>query len=62
MKYRDRFVSPWEQYAHRVGQRFEVLSVIDTPDKDHDAEVLPMYRIRFEDGHITDAWPEEVTV
>ena len=58
--YRDTFTSPYQQYADRVGQRFTVLRVIDTPDEGFDEECLPMYRIVFEDGYATDAWPEEV--
>jgi hypothetical protein len=58
--YRSTFTTEFEQYADREGQRFEVLRVITTADATHDAEVLPMYRIRFPDGFETDAWPEEV--
>lgn len=57
---RDTFTTPFEQYADREGQPFEVLAKIETPDQDHDEEVLPMYQIRFPDGFETDAWPEEV--
>ena len=58
--YRDTFTTPFEQHADRRGQGFRVLRVITEPDETHDAEVLPMYRIRFEDGFEIDAWPEEV--
>lgn len=57
---RDTFTTPFDQYANREGQRFNVLAKITEPDEDHDAEVLPMYRIRFDDGFEIDAWPEEV--
>jgi hypothetical protein len=52
IKYRETFTSPYPQYRDRIGQRFTVLHKI--------SEVLPMYKIRFEDGHETSAWPEEV--
>lgn len=60
--YRDTFDSPYEQYRHRIGQPFRVQKIIDTPDQKHDAEVLPMYEIQFEDGETIEAWPEEVLV
>lgn len=59
--YRETFTTPFDQYKDRRGQKFAVLRAVTVPDMDYpDAEVLPMYRIRFEDGHVTDAWPEEV--
>lgn len=58
--YRATFTTPFEQHADREGQPFTVLHVIDRADETHNAEVLPMYRIRFADGFETDAWPEEV--
>lgn len=53
------FDSPYEQYAERNGQPFEVLREIDSTEL-ADAEVLPMYAIRFPDGIEIEAWPEEV--
>jgi hypothetical protein len=58
--YRQTFQSPYEQHADRIGQPFTVLAVITEADGEHDEEVLPMYRIQFPDGFITEAWPEEV--
>lgn len=58
--YRTTFRTPYDQHRDRTGQPFTVLQVIDTPDSDHDAEVRPMYRIRFADGTEIEAWPEEV--
>lgn len=55
-----KFKSPYEQYANRVGQEFELVRTITEPDATHDAEVLPMYVIRFADGEEIEAWPEEV--
>lgn len=58
--YRKTFTTPYEQHRDREGQTFEVLRTISKPDADHDAEVLPMYEIRFPDGTRIEAWPEEV--
>ena len=44
----------------RNGQRFEVVGDITKPDGTHDEEVLPMHRIRFEDGTEIEAWPDEI--
>lgn len=51
------FESPFEQYKHRIGQS----AVVVEETFDHDDEVGPMYRIRFDDGEEIDAWPEEIT-
>lgn len=65
-KFRKTFTTPFEQYRDRVGQSFVVLRKITkrtaTADdcREYDMEVLPMYKIRFPDGHETSAWPEEV--
>lgn len=50
-----------EQYAERDGERFTILDVIAEPDEDHDEDVLPMIRIRFDNDHTEiESWPEEV--
>lgn len=50
-----------EQYAERDGERFTILDVIAEPDEDHDEDVLPMIRIRFDsDQTEIESWPEEV--
>lgn len=54
------FSSPYEQYNNRNGQSFELIKVIDIPDENHDAEVLPMFLIRFEDGVEIEAYFEEI--
>lgn len=54
------FNSPYEQYAARNGEPVTVTGIIDTPDSEHDAEVLPMYRVTFSDGVSIEAWPEEI--
>ncbi len=60
--FRAFFDSPFEQYRDRNGEPFTVVCAIDQADDDHDDEVLPMYRIRFQDGVEIEAWPEEVLV
>lgn len=57
---RQKFKASFDQYRERDGQKFTLIGVVDTPDERHDAEVLPMFKIRFEDGYETEAWPEEV--
>ena len=58
--YRDTFQSPYTQWNKRNGQTFDVLRVISKTDENHDQESLPMFEIRFSDGLIIEAWPEEV--
>ncbi len=65
-KMRETFTTPFEQYRERIGQRFTVLRKItkrnmtEADRVEYDAEVLPMYKIRFEDGHETSVWPDEI--
>jgi hypothetical protein len=54
------FQSPYEQYKERNGQGCKVVETITEPDATHDEEVLPMYRVQFEDGATIEAWPEEI--
>ncbi len=60
MKIRETFTTPYDQYAAREGQKFTMLKKITEPTDTIDEMALPMYRIRFEDGFETEAWPEEV--
>ena len=60
IQFRDTFTTPYEQYATREGHPFKVRGIVDEPDETHDAEVLPMYVIQFDDGECIEAWPEEV--
>lgn len=64
MEFQDKketFQGPYDQYAERKGQAFEILREINIADHDHDGEVLPMYVIRFTfDGEEIEAWPEEI--
>jgi hypothetical protein len=57
---RKTFTTPFQQHRDRIGQRFEIVRKITEPDENFDEESLPMYRIRFEDGFETDAFPVEV--
>src|SRR6266536_2890433 len=59
-EFRTTFTTPYQRHADREGQPFTVLAFIDQADAEHNAETLPIYRIRFADGFVTDAWPEEV--
>lgn len=58
--FKDTFSTQHDQYAARDGQPFEVVEKITEANDKFDAEVLPMYRIRFEDGEVIDAFPDEV--
>jgi len=59
-EFRTTFTTPYQRHADREGQPFTVLAFIDQADAEHNAETPPIYRIRFADGFVTDAWPEEV--
>lgn len=54
------FLTPYDQYQERHGQACEIVRDIIEPESDVDAEVLPMYVIRFPDGLEIHAWPEEI--
>ena len=60
MEHKHIFKSPYDQYAARIGQEFEIIRKITEPGPDVDAENLPMYVIRFVDGAEIHAWPEDV--
>lgn len=57
---RVQFVTPFRQYAEHSGRPATVVRVISEPDSDHDAESLPMFVIRFDDGVCIEAWEEEL--
>ena len=66
MRYRKTFTTVFEQYHDRIGQSFTVLRKVTRRNmtardkREYDIEALPMYKIRFEDGHEASAWPEEI--
>lgn len=55
----DTFVTPYDQYAHYNGQKYELIRRCTTEDG-WDLERLPAWKIRFNDGYVIDAWPEEI--
>jgi len=55
------FRTLFDQYADRNGSAVEILHIITEPDATHDQEVLPMVRVRFPDGFIGEAFPDELT-
>lgn len=65
--FRDRFVSPYEQYRDRIGRRFTVIRTWTLKEVADECGVAEeeagdMYDIRFEDGAQIVAWGEEVCV
>jgi hypothetical protein len=57
---RKTFTTPYEQHRDREGQSFALVREITEAESDYDAEVLPMFIVRFPDGVEIPAWPEEV--
>jgi hypothetical protein len=57
----ERFYGRYDQYAHRDGQPFTLVAVLN-PGNDPaiDAECGSMFRIQFPDGQMILAWPEEI--
>ena len=53
------FKPKYKQYASRKGQSFTLLGVVDPTTYDVHETGL-MYRIKFADGEVIEAWPEEV--
>lgn len=45
---------------HRNGQKARVVREITEPESGFDAEVLPMWEVRFGDGFQTEVWPDEL--
>lgn len=59
IRFRRTFWTPYEEFAPRIGEPFEVVG--EVADGEKDPEVGRMWRIRFpSDGFELDAWPEEV--
>ena len=54
------FSAKYDQHAERNGQTFTVLGAVDPSTYDA-AECGDMYVIRFADGLLIEAWPDEVT-
>lgn len=53
------FTAKYDQYAERNGQPFTILGAVDPQSYDAD-EGGEMFFIRFADGNVIEAWPEEV--
>ena len=53
-----KFWSPFGDYKERIGQHFTV--VVRCSTKDSDLSALPMWNIKFSDGIIIGAYPEEI--
>jgi hypothetical protein len=64
--FRNTFLTQTEDEGAYSGQPYTLLDSIETEDhpaviaQEIDPEVLPMYHIRFADGHETHAFAEEV--
>lgn len=56
---RDTFTTPFDQYASKEGQSFEIIEQIDPSTYDYD-ECGEMYIVRLEDGEEIEVWPEEI--
>lgn len=54
---RKTFQSPYNQYSKHVGKPFDILGEVDNPDKE---ETGPLFNIKFMEGEIIQAWPEEI--
>ena len=59
MKKKTVFKSPYEQYAHKNGQSFEILGEVPRETIDFN-EVGSMFHIKFSSGERIEAWPEEI--
>lgn len=53
-----KFWSPFGDYKERIGQSFKVVGKCST--KDSDLSSLPMWNIKFSDGTVIGAYPEEI--
>lgn len=53
-----KFWTPFESHRKRKGQTFEVVRRLT--EEDCDLCILPMWNIKFEDGIVTGAYPEEI--
>lgn len=53
-----KFWSPFEDYKQREGQHFEVIR--RCTEEDADISALPMWIIKFKDGTVIGAYPEEI--
>lgn len=54
-----KYWSPYGDYPEYIGMSFEVVGRC-SENEDTDLEVLPLWRVRFEDGFEGQAYPEEI--
>ena len=54
----EKFWSPFDDYKDQLGKNFEVIERCST--KNSDLSSLPMWKIRFADGTVIGAYPEEI--
>lgn len=59
-KVRSSFQSHFSDVSEHVGKPFVIVGALFVPDENHDAEVLPMFWVQFDDGVVQEAHPEEV--
>jgi len=55
------FFASEPEHHDRRGHEAEVTQVIAEPDDTHDWEALPMFRLRFSDGHEVEAFADEIS-
>ncbi len=58
--FNDTFTTQTEEMWDRIGERFTVIGRLSYVKGEADLEVLPMWHIKFEDGTLIDAFPEEI--
>ena len=56
----DTFETSFDDYSRYNGKHFEVIRRIDNIDDDCDLDILPQWKIKFEDGIEINAYPEEI--
>jgi hypothetical protein len=56
------FFATGSEHQDRRGHEAEITQVISEADDMHDWEALPMFRLRFSDGHEIEAFADEISV
>lgn len=54
------FQSPYSELKEYNGQPVEIIDHITEPCEGYDAETLPVYVVKFPNGNISTAYPEEL--
>lgn len=57
----DAYMDVHGQTPEHNGMKFEIVRRLEYSTSECDLECLPMWEIRFEDGYVMDAYPEEIT-